>query len=175
MSLPMRNEEDFNDDTGGIRGDESQYLIFTLRKEMFAIEILNIKEILEYNQLTRVPMMPDYIRGVINLRGAVVPVVDLSARFGEKQSDVSKRTCIVIVEVTTHEGRLDIGVMVDAVSEVLEISNTEIEPPPNFGARIRADFIAGMGKVDDNFVIVLNVNSVLSVEELSFMKGLDKM
>ena len=174
MSVAASSKEDISVVTADSAGDESQYLIFTLRKEMFAIGILNIKEILEYGQLTTVPMMPGYIRGVINLRGAVVPVVDLSARFGDKQSDVSKRTCIVITEVASDDGRHDIGVMVDAFSEVLEISNTEIEPPPNFGARIRADFIAGMGKVNSKFVVILNVDNVLSIEELALVREIEK-
>lgn len=152
-----------------IHGEQGQFLTFALRGEMFAIGILNIKEILEYGQLTAVPMMPDFIRGVINLRGAVVPVVDLGARFGGNQSDVTKRTCIVIIEVSTEDGSQVIGVVVDAVSEVLEIPASEIEPAPTFGAKIRADFIAGMGKVNGKFVIVLNVDKVLSVDELALV------
>lgn len=151
------------------QGEEGQYLTFSLGKEMFAIGILNIKEILEYGSLTTVPMMPEFIRGVINLRGAVVPVVDLAARFGGRPSEITKRSCIVIIEVASGEERQDIGVVVDAVSEVLEIPATEIEPPPAFGAKIRADFIAGMGKVDGKFVIILAVDQVLSTEELAMV------
>ena len=114
-------------------------------------------------------MMPAFIRGVINLRGAVVPVVDLSARFGHTQSEVGKRTCIVIVEVRQGENRHDLGIMVDAVSEVLEIPGGEIEPPPTFGAKIRADFIAGMGKVAGKFVILLDIQRVLSVDEMAVL------
>ena len=148
--------------------EEQQYLTFLLNGEMFAIAILNIKEIIEYGNLTEVPMMPGFIRGVINLRGAVVPVVDLSARFGRNKTEVSRRTCIVIIEVAgSDEAKLDIGVMVDSVSEVLEIPRSEIEPPPAFGAKIRVDFIHGMGKVAGKFVIILNANKVLSVDELS--------
>lgn len=154
---------------GKSQADQGQFLTFTLRQEMFAIGILNIKEILEYGSLTTVPMMPDFIRGVINLRGAVVPVVDLAARFGGEQSDITKRTCIVIIEVSNGEERQDIGVVVDAVSEVLEIPATEIEPAPAFGARIRADFIQGMGKVNGKFVIILEVDKVLSVDELAMV------
>ena len=168
MNLPVaakNNAREMEQD----EGDEGQYLTFSLGKEMFAIEILNIKEILEYGQLTTVPMMPDFISGVINLRGAVVPVVGLAARFGDKQSDITKRTCIVIIEVASDEGRQDIGVVVDTVSEVLEIPSSEIEPAPGFGAKIRADFIQGMGKVNGKFVIILNVNKVLSTDELSIV------
>ncbi len=151
-------------------GEEQQYLTFLLGGEMFALAILNIKEIIEFGSVTEVPMMPGFIRGVINLRGAVVPVVDLSARFGRSRTEVSRRTCIVIIEVPGNDDlKLDIGVMVDSVSEVLEIPRSEIEPPPAFGARIRGDFIEGMGKVAGKFVIILNAGSVLSVDELSML------
>ncbi|MBS4096542.1 MAG: chemotaxis protein CheW [Sulfuricella sp.] len=147
--------------------DQHQYLTFMLGGEIYAIGILCIKEIIEYGQLTVVPMMPGFVRGVINLRGAVVPVVDLSSRFGKASTGVTRRSCIVIVEAEGGEGRQDVGVLVDAVNEVLEIPAADIEPPPSFGARIRADFISGMGKVGGHFVIVLNVDRVLSVDEMS--------
>jgi purine-binding chemotaxis protein CheW len=151
----------------------SQYLTFVLGGEMFADGILNVKEIIEYGHLTEIPMMPAFIRGVINLRGSVVPVIDLSARFGGRVTEVSRRTCIVIVEVTEEETRHDIGIMVDAVSEVLDIPGSEIEPPPTFGARIRAEFIFGMGKVSGKFVIILNINKVLSIEEIAQITSTD--
>jgi purine-binding chemotaxis protein CheW len=109
-------------------------------------------------------MMPAFIRGVINLRGAVVPVVDLAVRFGRAQSPIGKRTCIVIVEVSENKLRHDIGLLVD-----VEIPASDIEPPPSFGARIRADFILGMGKVAGRFVIVLNIVKVLSVDEIAML------
>ena len=146
-----------------------QYLTFVLGGEMFAVGILNVKEIIEYGQLTEIPMMPAFIRGVINLRGAVVPVIDLAARFGKTQSLIGKRSCIVIVEVRENELRHDIGLLVDAVSEVIEIPASDIEPPPSFGARIRADFIHGMGKVAGKFVILLNIVKVLSVDEIAML------
>ncbi len=150
-------------------GETHQYLTFTLGGEMFAVGILNVKEIIEFGTLTEIPMMPSFIRGVINLRGAVVPVVDLAARFGGAASQAQRRTCIVIVEVTQDDAKHDIGIMVDAVSEVLEIQDSEIEPPPSFGARIRADFIAGMGKVNQKFVIILEIHRVLSVDEMAVL------
>lgn len=152
--------------------NEGQYLTFLLGGEMFAIGILAIKEIIEFTNLTTVPMMPSFVRGVINVRGAVVPVVDLSARFGGKTSVVTRRSCIVIIEAKVEGGdQQDIGVMVDSVSAVLEIPATEIEPPPSFGARIRVDFIRGMAKVDGKFVILLDVDRVLSVEEMALLSG----
>lgn len=145
--------------------EPAQYLTFMLAGEVFAIGILAIKEIIEYRGLTEVPMMPPSVRGVINLRGAVVPVMDLLARFGRPSSEVTKRTCIVIVEVEAAQERHVIGVVVDAVNEVLDIPASEIEPPPAFGARIRSDFIHGMGKVRDKFVILLDANQVLTLDE----------
>ena len=145
----------------------AQYLTFLLSGEMYAVGILNVKEIIEYGQLTEIPMMPAFIRGVINLRGSVVPVIDLSARFGGQQTEVSRRTCIVIIEIGSEEERHDIGVVVDAVSEVLEVSAADIEPAPSFGAKIRADFIDGMGKIGGKFVIILDIQRVLSVEEIA--------
>jgi purine-binding chemotaxis protein CheW len=150
----------------------SQYLTFSLGGEMFAVGILNVKEIIEYGHLTEIPMMPAFIRGVINLRGAVVPVIDLAARFGGKPTQVARRTCIVILEVADQDCRSDIGIMVDAVSEVLDIPAADIEPPPSFGAKIRADFISGMGKVAGRFVIILNISKVLSVEEINLLTEL---
>ena len=146
-----------------------QYLTFTLHSEMFAVGILNVKEIIEYGNLTEIPMMPSFIRGVINLRGSVVPVIDLSCRFGNATTEVSKRTCIVIVEVQEGDYRHDIGIMVDAVSEVIEIAAKDIEPAPTFGAKIRADFIHGMGKVAGKFVIILNIMKVLSADEIAML------
>jgi purine-binding chemotaxis protein CheW len=148
-------------------GQIQQHLTFMLGGEMFAMGILTVKEIIEYANLTEVPMMPACIRGVINLRGAVVPVVDLAVRFGRQAAAVTKRTCIVIVEVTANAERQVVGVVVDAVNEVLDIPATEIEPPPSFGARLRTDFIQGMGKVNNKFVILLEVNHVLALDELA--------
>ena len=147
--------------------EPQQYLTFMLAAELFAIGILRIKEIIEYGQLTRVPMMPRFIRGVINMRGSVVPVVDLSVRFGHPPMAVTRRTCIVVLEMNDGDFQQDIGIVVDSVSEVLEIPANMVEPAPTFGAKIRTDFIQGMGKVNDRFVIILNVLNVLSVEEMS--------
>jgi purine-binding chemotaxis protein CheW len=147
--------------------EPSQYLTFMLGGEIFAIGILSIKEIIEYHDLTIVPMMPAAVRGVINLRGAVVPVMDLQARFGRVSAPVTKRTCIVIVEVDDADGgRQVLGVIVDAVNEVLEIAPADIEPPPAFGAGVRTDFISGVGKVRGRFVILLAVGHALSLDAL---------
>lgn len=144
-----------------------QYLTFMLGTEQYAIGILSIKEIIEYDELTTVPMMPDSIRGVINLRGAVVPVMDLSRRFGKPSNPVTKRTCIVIIERTSGGEREDLGVIVDAVNAVLDIPASEIEPPPAFGTKISSEFISGLGKVNGKFVIILDKEKVLAVDELT--------
>jgi purine-binding chemotaxis protein CheW len=149
-----------------------QYLTFSVSGETFAIGISAIKEIIEYRAPTDVPMMPTFIRGVINLRGRVVPVVDLSVRFGRSPMEVVRRTCIVILEVQEGDERQEIGAVVDAVSAVVDIPEADIEPPPQFGARLRADFIGGMGKLGEKFVILLNVDRVLSVEELATLGGI---
>jgi purine-binding chemotaxis protein CheW len=158
---------------GAAVAEQKQYLTFLLAGEMFSIDILRIKEIIWYAGLTEVPMMPACIRGVINLRGAVVPVMDLAARFGKPSTPNTKSTCIVIIEVGEpgDTERQNMGVVVDAVQAVLEIPASEIEPPPNFGARIRSEFIEGIGKVNGKFVILLNVGSVLSPEEIGAMGG----
>lgn len=157
----------------GTQADEvQQHLTFSLGGEMYAMRILNVKEIIEYGQLTEIPMMPTFIRGVINLRGAVVPVIDLACRFGAAAAEIGKRTCIVIAELAESGSRQDIGVLVDAVSEVIDIPDTEIEPAPAFGAKIRTDFIDGIGKVNGRFVILLNVRNVLSIEEMATLSNL---
>lgn len=144
----------------------AQYLTFVLGAETFAIGIMAIKEIIEYSSLTEVPMMPTYVRGVINLRGAVVPVLDLPVRFGKAASAVSKRTCIVIIEVVLGSERHTLGLVVDAVNAVLDIPTSEIEPPPAFGASIRTEFIRGMVKVNSKFVILLDVDHALAADEV---------
>lgn len=144
-----------------------QHLTFLAAGETYAMSIARIKEIIEYGQVTSIPLMPAFIRGVINLRGAVVPVIDLSARLGFPPSRVQAKTCVVIVEID-HEGQtFDMGLMVDGVSEVLDLNDTDLEPPPNFGARIRSDFIQCMARIKGRFVIVMRIEQVLSVEEVS--------
>lgn len=153
------------------RHDQNQFLMFMLGRETFAIPILCIKEILEYEAPTDVPMMPEFVRGIVNLRGAVVPVIDLARRFGRVANDTTKRTCIVIVETRVGDESHVFGVVVDAVNEVLEIPDTEIEAPPAFGTAVRTDFIQGMGKVRDRFVIILNIDVALSIDDMATIAG----
>ncbi|WP_338765674.1 chemotaxis protein CheW [Massilia sp. METH4] len=151
--------------------EAAQYLTFMLGGESFGIGIMAVKEIIEFAGITEVPMMPESIRGVINLRGAVVPVMDLAARFGRPMSVPGKRTCIVIVELEADGERQVTGVVVDAVSAVLDIPLAEIEPAPSFGTRIRGDFIGGMAKLNGKFVILLNVAQVLALDGLGMLAG----
>lgn len=150
--------------------EEHQYLTFSLGSDLYAFGILNVKEILGFSKVTTVPMVPDFIQGVINLRGEVVPVINLAKRFQLPCNDITKRTCIVIVEVSNGEKSQDLGVMVDSVSEVLEIQPEDIKPTPNFGVKIRTDFIFGMGKLEEDFVIILDENRVLSIDELAIVE-----
>ena len=155
--------------TAAIANDEQtgQYLTFVLANETYSIGILGIKEIIEYGVVTSVPMMPPFIRGVINLRGAVVPVLDLQARFGTGRTEAARRTCIVIVEVRNATETLDVGILVDAVNEVVGISAEDIEPAPTLGSSIDTRFIAGMGRVDGQFVVILNVDQVADYATLA--------
>lgn len=148
-----------------------QFLTLTLGDELFALPIEHIREIIEFGGLTEIPLMPSFLRGVINLRGAVVPVIDLSVRFGRARTAIAKRTCIVIVEVEQDEGMQLLGIIVDAVNAVLAVDPSQLESRPSFGARIRTDFIVGILKHGEQFVIVLDIPQVLSLAELAELVG----
>lgn len=144
-----------------------QCLTFLLGEEAFALDIRSVREIIQHGQMTPVPLMPNFVRGVINLRGAVVPVIDLHARFGRPAAEVGKKTCIVIFDSLRDGERVELGLMVDAVSEVIDIAGSEIEPPPNFGGSVRRDFIRNMGKVGNRFVIILDPDKAFDVNEMA--------
>lgn len=143
-----------------------QHLSFRVRDARYALPIDLVREIIEYGQITTVPMMPSFIHGVINLRGNVVPVLDLAARFGMPLSIANKRTCIVIIELHLDEQEQRIGLVVDAVDAVLDIDTETVEPAPPFGAGINTDFIAGMARDERGFTIVLDVRRVLSLDDI---------
>lgn len=145
----------------------SKYLTFKVAGELFGTEIDNINEIIEYSEMTRVPLTPPHIRGVSNLRGNVVPIIDLAVRLGKERAETTKRTCIIIVEMDDEGEKMDVGFVVDEVDEVLDIYADAIEPAPQFGADISSDFINGMGKLDGKFVVLLLINEVLSIAGLS--------
>ena len=145
---------------------QQQYLTFFLSDEEYAINIQRVKEIIEYTTVTKVPKVPEWIRGVINLRGNVVPVVDLTVRFGLEARPVTKTTCIVIVEVEQDSERAVMGVIADAVNQVIELAPKDIEEPPAFGTRVRLEYLFGMGKLGKKFALILNIDSVLNNSEL---------
>ena len=145
----------------------AQFLTFTLGEEVFAMDIRTVREIIQYGPMTTVPLMPGFVRGVINLRGAVVPVIDLQARFGRPAATVGKKSCIVIVDAVRAGERNELGLLVDSVSEVIKIAADQIEPPPDFGAAVRRDFISGMGKVGKRFVVLIEPDRALDVQEMA--------
>lgn len=156
-----------------LHAEVGQYLTFVVAGERLAVPIEVVKEIIELPAITRVPMTPEAIRGVINLRGSVVPVIDLGARLGRSPIVPSRRSCIVLVEVqAAGEGQI-LGMLVDEVKNILEIGREDIKPPPSFGAAIRTDFIAAMGRVDEIFVIILDVDQLLSIQELAALRALN--
>ena len=145
----------------------TQYLSFTLGEEVFAMDIRTVREIIQHGNITSVPLMPDFVRGIINLRGAVVPVIDLHARFGRGAGRIGKKSCIVIFDATRNGERAELGLLVDAVSEVVEIPDAQIEPVPEFGTSVRRDFIRGIGKLAGRFVMLLAPDQAFDIEEMT--------
>ncbi|MCF8144410.1 MAG: chemotaxis protein CheW [Deltaproteobacteria bacterium] len=146
---------------------EGKYLTFTLADEEYGISILKIKEIIGMMPITSVPQTPDFVKGVINLRGKVIPVVDLRGRFGMEEIDYTERTCIIVVEIRGENGMVMIGIVVDSVSEVLNIKKEDIEATPTFGARLNTDYILGMAKMEGGVKILLDIDRVLGLEEIA--------
>jgi purine-binding chemotaxis protein CheW len=143
-----------------------QYLSFRLDGELFAMDVARVREVIDRTEMTRIPRMPEFMRGVINLRGNVVPVVDLQMKFGIGQVEMTVDTCIVVLEVNMDEEATVVGALVDAVQEVFELGPSQIEPPPKMGARLNTEFIEGMGRLDDEFVILLDADRVFSAIEI---------
>jgi purine-binding chemotaxis protein CheW len=150
----------------GIMGKEGKYLTFSLAGEEYGISILKVKEIIGLLSITMVPQTPVYIKGVVNLRGKVIPVVDIRLKFGMAAMDYTERTCIIVVEIGNNADRIQIGIVVDSVSEVLNIKAGEIEETPNFGSRLQTDYILGMAKAGGGIKILLDIDRVLQAEEL---------
>ena len=146
--------------------DQALYLSFHISGEEYAIGILRAKEIIEFGTVTKIPTTPPHVRGVINLRGNVVPVIDLAVKMGLPESPVTKLSCIVIVEVTLEGEPVVMGIMADSVSEVIELSAGDIEPTPAFGTRIRVDYLQGMAKAGQKFILLLDIDQVLTAEDL---------
>lgn len=152
----------------------NQYLTFQADREVFAVDILDIKEIIEVSQMTPVPMMPNFIRGVINLRGRVVPVIDLAARMRREPSRIGKRSCIVLVDIGLKAGNKGqvVGMLVDKVNEIVEIEQNHIQPSPDMGDGIDTRFIKAMGRIDESFFILLDIENILSHEEIGQLEQL---
>jgi purine-binding chemotaxis protein CheW len=150
---------------------EGKYLTFTLADEEYGIGILKIKEIIGMMPVTTVPQTPDFVKGVINLRGKVIPVMDLRLRFGMESIDYTERTCIIVVEIEGASGNIQIGIVVDSVSEVLNINGEDIEDTPTFGTKLNTEYILGMAKMEGGVKILLDINRVLSEGEIADLEN----
>lgn len=146
-----------------------QFLTFRIGNENYGLELSQTREIIEYSGITEVPLMPNFLRGVINLRGEVVPVIDLAVRLGRSSIEIQRRTCIIVVELTNNDQHHVLGLLADAVSEVIEMDDENIEDAPSFGANIRAEFIQGIAKQGEEFVVLLDANNALSIRELAHL------
>ena len=147
-----------------------QYLTFKLADEVFAVDVAKVREILEFNSITKVPQTPEFMRGVINLRGSVVPVMDLRLKFGMPETERTVDSCIIVVEIEYEGETLVLGALADSVQEVFELEPERIEPAPRIGTRLNADFIRGMGRHGEKFIIILDIDRVFGVEELSSLR-----
>jgi purine-binding chemotaxis protein CheW len=149
--------------------ETGQYLTFKLEEEVFALDVAKVREILEEDAITKVPQTPDFMRGVINLRGSVVPVIDLRLKFGMGRSEKTVDTCIIVVEVQMDDEVIVLGALADSVQEVIEMEPEQIAAAPHIGTRLNIDFIKGMGRVDGRFVMILDIDKVFSTDELTVL------
>jgi purine-binding chemotaxis protein CheW len=148
-----------------------QCLTFKLAEETYAVDVGKVKEVLDFTKITKVPKTPEFMRGVINLRGSVVPVVDMRLKFGMSVTEKTVNTCIIVMEVNLDNETVVIGALADSVQEVIDLEPGQIEPAPKIGTRINTEFIKGMGKHDDEFLIILDIDKVFSMEEITQVKG----
>lgn len=172
MESVMQQENNDADTDEDYSDKIEQYLTFILGGKTYGLAIDNIKEIIEYGDITEVPMTPEFISGVINLRGSVVPVIDLSQRFSGKVTEHTKRTSIVILELKNDDLMIDIGVTVDMVNEVLDVNSSDIEPAPSMGNQIQTNFISGMAKVNGELLVLLEISNILSIDEISLVSNI---
>jgi purine-binding chemotaxis protein CheW len=147
----------------------NQYLTFTLDNEQYAIGVAKVREVLEYTKITKLPRTAVFMKGIINLRGAGVPVIDLRLKFGLPETPITKNTSIIVMEVESLEGSVVVGALADAVHEVVDIDDKAIEPAPRFGTRLAAEFIKGVGKKDDLFIILLDIDRIFNAEEINVL------
>ena len=150
--------------------ETTQYLTFKLEEEIFALDISKVREVLDFTSITKVPRTPEFMRGVINLRGNVVPVVDMRLKFGMTKTENTVNTCIIIVEIHLDGETTVLGALADAVQEVIELGSGQIEPAPKIGTRLKTDFIQGMGKQGEGFIIILEIDRVFSADELALVQ-----
>jgi purine-binding chemotaxis protein CheW len=153
--------------------ETTQYLTFKLDEEVFALDVAKVREILEESSITKVPQTPDFMRGVINLRGSVVPVIDLRLKFGMSRTEKTVNTCIIVVEVQLEEEAIVLGALADSVQEVIEMESGQIKAAPHIGTHLKTEFLKGMGKYNENFVMILDIDKVFSGVELAAVQGLD--
>ncbi len=159
----------------GVEGinQTDQYLTFRLGEEVFALEIGKVREVLDFTNITKVPQTPPFMRGVINLRGSVVPVMDMNLKFGMPETAKTVNTCIIIAEIVVEGETTVVGALADSVREVLDLEPGQIEPAPKIGTRLNTDFIKGMGKTDDTFIIILDIDRVFSEEEKAAIRAVE--
>ena len=150
-----------------------QYLTFKLADEVFALDVAKVREILEITTITKIPQTPEFMRGVINLRGSVVPVIDMRLKFGMSATEQTINTCIIVVEVTLEGDTTVLGALADSVQEVVEMEPEQIEPAPHIGTRLNTNFIKGMGKHEGEFVMILDIDKVFSEEEMTAVQAVD--
>ncbi len=153
--------------------ETTQYLTFKLDEEVFALDIAKVREVLDFTTVTKVPQTPEFMRGVINLRGNVVPVVDMRLKFGMAMTEKTVNTCVIIVEIGIDGESTVLGAMADSVQEVLDLEPEQIEPAPRIGTKLNTDFIRGMGKREERFIMILDIDKVFSAAELELTQGYD--
>jgi purine-binding chemotaxis protein CheW len=151
--------------------ETTQYLTFELDKETFALDVAKVREILDSPAVTKVPQTPDYMKGVINLRGSVVPVIDLRLKFGMAETEQTVNTCIIVVEVEVEGENVILGALADSVQEVIDLEPEQVEPAPRIGTKLNTDFIKGMGKYSEEFIMILDIDKVFSLVELAAVAG----
>lgn len=154
-----------------INADNAQFVTFRLEQELFGVEVNRTREILSLIPITSIPQTPDYMLGVINLRGQVVPVVDMRLKLGLPSGEDTQDTCIIVLEIQLEDESIVVGVLADAVCEVLEVRTDQIEPPPRLGSHLKTEFITGMGKIDDQFIILLNIDKAFNNDETALVQN----
>jgi purine-binding chemotaxis protein CheW len=150
--------------------DVRPYLTFTLDDELFSVDVAKVREVLDYTNITKIPRTPEYMRGVFNLRGSVVPVIDLRLKFGMSKTENQRNTCIIVLEICLEDDTIILGALADSVQEVFEIEPDQIEPSPRFGTKFKAEFLKGMGKRDEKFIMILDIDKVFSSDELALVQ-----